>query len=350
MSCLTHTLRDEPAILDRLPWDQPWAPWTLHWKVEVTADGELLWVRPYRTHREAVRAYYKLVGLRLIGRERFLITMRSVATFNATNSDATKTWNSGGCLSPNGVTSVDWMMIAGGGCGGSTDGATSLRGGGGGAGGYLNGIGKVVTPNTNYLIVVGTGGTTSNGANSEFGGVVCTGGGRGGTNGANNGLGGGCGGGGGTDATSPVGQKNFPGGAGTAGQGRNGGSGNWDQSPGGDIGRVGGGGGGASTVGSNGVPGGGGGLGGDGATSSISGVSVSLGGGGNGARSPFTPSYGGGKAGNTEGASGVAGVKNTGGGGGGGAGNGATSGGAGGDGQLVLAFFGGTAFLNLPQG
>ena len=60
---------------------------------------------------------------------------------------ASQTWTP-----PSGVTSVDYMVIAGGGGGGGR------IGGGGGAGGYREGIGLSVTPSTSYTIAVGSGG------------------------------------------------------------------------------------------------------------------------------------------------------------------------------------------------
>ena len=52
-------------------------------------------------------------------------------------------------VAPPGVTSVEYVVVAGGG-GGS--------GGGGGAGGYRSGTGLTVTANQTYTIVVGAGG------------------------------------------------------------------------------------------------------------------------------------------------------------------------------------------------
>ena len=54
---------------------------------------------------------------------------------------ATSTWT---C--PTGVTSVDYLVVAGGGAGGGN----GNNGGGGGAGGYKTGTGLTVTPTQTY--------------------------------------------------------------------------------------------------------------------------------------------------------------------------------------------------------
>ena len=54
---------------------------------------------------------------------------------------------------PVGVTSVEYLVVAGGGAGGG-----DFRGGGGGAGGFRTGTGHPVTPGTPYTITVGAGG------------------------------------------------------------------------------------------------------------------------------------------------------------------------------------------------
>ena len=60
-------------------------------------------------------------------------------------------------VAPPGVTSVEYLVVAGGGggCGAGSSGAT---GAGGGAGGYRSGTGLTVTANQTYTIVVGAGG------------------------------------------------------------------------------------------------------------------------------------------------------------------------------------------------
>ncbi|NBR24969.1 MAG: hypothetical protein EBU08_14585 [Micrococcales bacterium] len=67
---------------------------------------------------------------------------------------------------PAGVTSVEYLVVAGGGGGGA-------NGGGGGAGGFRTGSGLTVTPTQNYTITVGgggLGGTAENGATASSGG------------------------------------------------------------------------------------------------------------------------------------------------------------------------------------
>ena len=102
-----------------------------------------------------------------------------VETFNGST-----TWT---C--PTGVTSVDYLVVAGGGGGGVHDGAA----GAGGAGGFRTGTGMPVTAGTDYSITVGAGGSTvtpyssstpksfgDNGENSVFNTITSTGGGGGG--------------------------------------------------------------------------------------------------------------------------------------------------------------------------
>jgi len=60
---------------------------------------------------------------------------------------------SGTWTAPAGVTSIDYLAVAGGGSGGGGPG-----GGGGGAGGYVAGTGLTVVPGTTYSITVGAGG------------------------------------------------------------------------------------------------------------------------------------------------------------------------------------------------
>jgi hypothetical protein len=57
---------------------------------------------------------------------------------------------SGSWVAPEGVTAIDWLVVAGGGSGGSM--------GGGGAGGYRTGTGLSVTAGNTYTITVGGGG------------------------------------------------------------------------------------------------------------------------------------------------------------------------------------------------
>jgi hypothetical protein len=64
------------------------------------------------------------------------------------------TAGSGTWLCPTGVTTVDYLVVAGGG-GGS---GGSAGGGGGGAGGFRTGTGLAVTAGTSYTVTVGGGG------------------------------------------------------------------------------------------------------------------------------------------------------------------------------------------------
>ena len=122
----------------------------------------------------------------------------------------------------NGPTSVDYLVVAGGGAGG---GSTGL-GAGGGAGGFQTGSGLSITIGTPYAVTVGAGGVDSGnnnagkGSNSVFSSVVSIGGGQGSEAGAPSGYNGGSGGGG---SYNPVAGR--PGGSGTPGQGNNGGTG-----------------------------------------------------------------------------------------------------------------------------
>jgi len=82
-------------------------------------------------------------------------------------------------ICPNGVTSVNYLVVAGGGSGGE------FNGGGGGSGGLLQGT-IAVLPGTSYDIKIGTGGygvsspgPGVNGSNSQFFTVITTGGGGG---------------------------------------------------------------------------------------------------------------------------------------------------------------------------
>ena len=222
---------------------------------------------------------------------------------------------------------VEYLVIAGGGSGGST----VVYDGGGGGGGYRSSVrGEssgggaaaesplLVAIGTAYTVTIGAGGSTSNGADSVFGTITSTGGGRGGP-GTGNGSAGGSGGGGGFDNPSGT-----TGGSGVTGQGFRGGNG---FAAGGNG--AAGGGGGAGAVGGNGGNATGG-NGGAGVTSSITGSAVQrAGGGGTYANSSSGTASGGGGAG----ANGpIAGTANTGGGG-----NGT---GAGGSGVVILRYLG----------
>ena len=97
-----------------------------------------------------------------------------------TNNVVTSFIGTGTWVAPPGATEVEYLVIAGGGAGGSR------IGGGGGAGGFLTGTGHPVTAGTPYTITVGAGGAGatgtkgSNGADSVFDTFTSIGGGAGG--------------------------------------------------------------------------------------------------------------------------------------------------------------------------
>lgn len=221
----------------------------------------------------------------------------------------TTTWTA-----PAGITSVNYLVVAGGGSGYIA---------GGGAGGMLTGT-LSVTPGTAYTVTVGAGGLSAaaNGSNSVFASITSIGGGGAPPGGAGNT--GGSGGGGSYGSAA--------GGSGTAGQGNNGGNGNTNS---------GGGGGGRGAAGSNAPSAHVGGAGGAGLSSSITGVSVTYAGGGGGGGtnqgSGGAGGSGGGGAGRNDGAEGTAGTPNTGG-GAGGNGSGLASSGIGGSGIVIISY------------
>jgi hypothetical protein len=228
------------------------------------------------------------------------------------------------------VIPLEVLTIAGGGGGGGGG-----SGGGGGAGGYIDSPNSKVFPATNYTVTVGAGGTAGNvgtpptsGANSVFGSVNCSGGGRGGND--NNAAGASTGGSGGGGSSVGTGAS------GTSGQGNAGGNG--------ALGFSGGGGGGATGTGGNSTgSGGAGGNGGNGTASSITGSSVTRAGGGGGGHfngTAGTGGTGGGGAGSVGDVTPTSGTANTGG-GGGGRGGGADVGdvgGAGGSGIVIVKY------------
>jgi hypothetical protein len=242
-------------------------------------------------------------------------------------------------------TSIEYLVIAGG--GGGAKGTGSLGGcGGSGAGGYrcsvsgelTGGGGSAESPlsivkSTTYTVTVGAGGvgrTTdavgAQGSNSVLGSITSTGGGGGGSSGGasqTGGAGGSSGGGAGnisspgTRTASPV--QGYNGGASSNGNGGKGGGG-----AGAEGGQT------TSNVG---------GAGGNGLASSITGTSVTRGGGGGGGAFSSNPGgtggTGGGGAGGGTGV-GVAGTANTGGGAGG---NASTANGVnGGSGVVILRY------------
>lgn len=249
------------------------------------------------------------------------------------------TFTTSGTFTPNGVFSVEYLVVGGGGGGGGH--ANNDKGGaGGGAGGLKTGSSTIGA--IGYTITVGAGGAGGgstdsqsgsrgqNGSDSIFSSITSTGGGGGaggfgGDGSDHSGFDGGSGGGA---------SKNGSGGVGTVGQGNDGGTASGqDNSAGG---------GGASAVGGN-SSGSVGGVGGAGTASSISGSSVTYAGGGGGGAYSGTGGAGGtggGGAGGNANADGVAGTANTGG-GGGGAGGGANagrSGKAGGSGVIIIRY------------
>jgi hypothetical protein len=230
---------------------------------------------------------------------------------------------------PAGVSSVNYLVVAGGGSGGGNRGL----GAGGGAGGLLTGT-LSVTSGSSYTVTVGAGGVDTSaanggvGSNSVFSSITTYGGGTGAEAGVV-GYNGGSGGGG--SYHNPSG---YAGGSGTSGQGNAGGTGYNGGSPYGM-----GGGGGAGSVGSNAGGSGQGGNGGSGSTvSSVLGSGTYAAGGG-GAANSGTAGTGGSSIGGNGSIAGVAptaGATNTGSGGGGDGRQ--IQGGNGGSGIVILSY------------
>jgi hypothetical protein len=179
-----------------------------------------------------------------------------------------RTFTSSGTLTVAGgtLTDVQYLLIAG---GGEAAFPTSAYVSGGGAGGVLTG--NVTLNAGSYPVTIGAPGN-----NSSFLSIAAVGGGQGGFYG--NGSVGGSGGGGGTLGTTHYNFENFVGGAGTPGQGNNGGA-----PYGGGYPPFGpGGGGGAGGPGGTGTPDGVGGAGGLGIASDITGTEVYYAAGGSG--------------------------------------------------------------------
>jgi hypothetical protein len=229
---------------------------------------------------------------------------------------------------------VDYLVVAGGGSGGT------WLGGGGGGGGFKTGTGLSVSSATTVTIGAGGAGRFQNlsngvtdgnvGNNSVFASITSTGGGYGG-GGGNIGSGGGAGGSGGGGGGNNIPLSHAGGAASPSGQGNNGGNG-LNSAPNYPAG----GGGGAGAAGGNATTTTGG-SGGNGSSNSYSGSSVTYAGGGGSSTFGGTPGgggTGGGGAGtNTDG---VSGTVNTGG-GGGGAYAGYTSG-SGGSGIVIVRY------------
>jgi hypothetical protein len=267
-----------------------------------------------------------------------LTTNREAVTL--TYVDATQGWVSSSGANEGTVSidplppySVDFLVIAGGGSGGSYP-----NSGGGGAGGYRTSTQTVAT-GTVITVTVGDGGASTSGAVGNVGSsssisgsglttISSAGGGRGGGGDGVAGGNGGSGGGGGSLTTSAGGSGNTP--STSPSQGNNGGQGFGTASFGG------GGGGGAGAVGGN-ASSPSAGNGGNGTASSITGSSITYAGGGGGqgeiATNAGTGGTGGGGAGNNNGNA-TAGTVNTGS-GGGAARNGSS--GAGGKGIVILS-------------
>ena len=162
---------------------------------------------------------------------------------------------------PSGVSSVNVLVVAGGGSGGSEHGSTGV--GGGGAGGLIYRPGFPVTPGGTVSVTVGDGGPSNPGTSvgfagqdSVFGTLTAKGGGAGGATG-NTGpsLSGGSGGGAGAPSVGPSGPATQPTQPGDSGTYEFGNAGGAAGTPGGGFYGAGGGGGGAGGVGGNGNPG-----------------------------------------------------------------------------------------------
>ena len=293
----------------------------------------------------------------------FTIEARDAAS-NATERDfsfvvqapqVTSFTSSGTFSVPSGLTSVNVLVIAGGGAGGKSG---PNGGGGGGAGGLIYRPGFPVTPGGSVSVTVGDGGpapsgdSTPNpshsGQDSAFGTLTAKGGGVGGVH-NKSGVPGGSGGGAGRDGESPnnygsATQPNQSGESGNYGFGFNGGSSGQGGS------QAGGGGGGAGGTGKNGFANdyesqpGTASAGGDGKQYDISGSTVGYAGGGT-ASAQVTISnqplaYGGGSFGpaNAQGwGPGSSGTANRGGGGGAGRGPGYSAG-SGGKGIVIVSY------------
>jgi len=255
-----------------------------------------------------------------------------------------------------GSTSVDYLVIGGGGGAGSGGNTGS---GGGGAGGYRESPGTASGPYTvsprgaspaaavvvsaqSYPIVIGAGGaggpSPGGGCTGSASSALCISSAGGGGSGSP-GKSGGSGGGGGRDANAPGGAGNTP--PVNPAQGFTGGASGGGPPNGGT-----GGGGGATEVGEQGsapgpAPNENGGDGGDGGTSSINGTPTARGGGGGGMShyTPNTPGAGGAGGGGTggreqTGTAATAGTANT----GGGAGGGGPTSKAGGSGIVIIRY------------
>ena len=248
-------------------------------------------------------------------------------------------FTSSGTFTPARSLTCDYLVVAGGGPGGTS----GISGGGGGAGGLRSTVtatggggsleSALSLTATAYTVTIGAGGAVAtNGSNSVFGSITATGGGQGAAW-TGNGTAGGSGGG----ASQYAGTTS---GAGTTNQGYRGG--NYAGSYSSPFGSPGGGGanatggdmGSGATQPTN---------GGNGVAVSISGTSVTYAGGGGGGSYETRSSgglggSGGGGAGANGPGNGIAGTANTGGGGGGEGGFGSTDPGIGGSGIVIVRY------------
>jgi hypothetical protein len=259
------------------------------------------------------------------------------------------TFLASGTFTPTSNITADYLVVAG---GGGSGGGTSGGGGAGGARSTVTSTGRggslesplSLTASTNYTVTIGAGGTAGttdgssggNGSNSVFSTITSTGGG-GGKHGST-GLSGGSGGGAG------YGPNVEAGGAGTTGQGYDGGSCTANGNPY----YTGAGGGGAGAAGASVVTSYTGGAGGNGiwtaltnavSIGQLSGGNYYVGGGGAGGNGSGTVSGGlGGGGSSTDNTNGVAGTVNTGGGAGGPGTDGTKSGATGGSGIVIVRY------------
>jgi hypothetical protein len=251
-----------------------------------------------------------------------------VAIFNSNSS-----W-----LAPTGVTSIDCLVVAGGGAGGTNGtGNPGRTAGGGGAGGFRNLTSVSVSAGTTYSITVGAGGAGNTdvflgppGSSSSIVSVISASGGGGGSANGGNAASGGSGGGSGSHGSSA-----------TGGSGNTGAYSPSEGNRGGNSNTGGAGGGGAGGAGTD-VTNGNGSNGGAGAASSITGSSITYAGGGGGGGSSVAGSGGSGiGAAGAINANGNNAAANTGGGGGASAcvsGSGGGTGGSGGSGIVVIKY------------
>jgi hypothetical protein len=249
-------------------------------------------------------------GTPATGMVRYNTTLGVVEYYNGT------TWYTITAVGP--PTTVEYLVVAGGGAGGSIN--MGYSAGSGGAGGYRTNTGYAVSVGSAITVTVGAGGTAAavdtaggNGSDSVFGSITSTGGGGGGiysptVQSKNGGSGGGSLG----DGYNSPGLGNTP--STSPSQGNNGGNGNVA-----GPGYGSGGGGGSGSVGGSGTSTASG-AGGSGTVSSISGTATtySAGAGGSSTTNGSTPGASGGTgagAGVNRNLAGISGTANTGGGG-----------------------------------